>query len=148
MAQNGSCTYKEGPLPSCAPLALGTIPMQQAAEPAYESAEALARGTLFPGLDLPFMDYVATGSAGDTPMAELMALEFVTQELALYLDTHPGDAEAFETWKCFTELAAEGRERYVREYGPVSRAETARSDSWVWVDDPWPWDGRRNGGNG
>lgn len=147
MAQNESCTYKEGPLPSCAPLALGTIPMQTAAEPAYESAEALVRGTLFPGLDLPFMDYVATGTAGNTPMAELMALDFVTQELALYLDTHPNDTEAFETWKCFTELAAEGRERYIRQYGPVQRSDTAAFDSWVWPDTAWPWEGGRKRGN-
>lgn len=144
---NESCTYKEGPLPCCAPLAVPMVPMQQSAQPAYDSAEALVKGTLFPGLDLPFMDYVATGTLPNTPLAELMALDFVTQELALYLDTHPDDKEAFETWKCCTELAAQGRQRYVELYGPVTRDETAMFDCWVWPEDPWPWDlAREKGG--
>lgn len=141
-----SCTYKEGPLPSCAPLAVGMIPMQQSAMPAYDSDEALVRGTLFPGLDLPFMDYVATGTLKNTPLHELMALDFVGQELALYLNTHPGDQEAFETWKAVNELAEEGRRRYVERCGPVTRDETAMFDSWVWPEDPWPWDLPGNGG--
>lgn len=147
LAQNQDCTYKEGPLPSCAPLAVATIPVQGSAEPAYESQEALAHGTLFPGLDLPFMDYVAVGPIRDTPTAELMALDFVTHELALYLDTHPDDTEAFEAWKGFTELAEEGRRRYAERCGPITRNETALRDSWVWPEDPWPWDGCAKGGN-
>ena len=77
MSSKESCTYKEGPLPMCAPLAVPMLAAQQSAEPAYESAAALAKGTLFPGLDLPFMDYIANGPVEDTPLAELMALDFV-----------------------------------------------------------------------
>ncbi len=138
-----SCTYKEGPLPSCAPLAVPMLASQQSSEPAYDSADALAKGTLFPGLDLPFMDYVAAGPVENTPLAELMALDFVCQELALYLDTHPNDAEAFKTWKSFTALAKEGRKRYVEMCGPVKRSDTAKFNSWVWPEDPWPWNSGR-----
>ncbi len=145
---NESCTYKEGPLPSCAPLAVGTIPMQTSAEPVYNREEALEKGTLFPGLDLPFMDYVATGMMESGPKAELMALDFVAHELALYLDTHPDDAEAFETWKSFIALAEEGRRRYVDLYGPVTKGDTAQFDSWKWACCPWPWEYTKNGGNG
>ena len=53
-----TCTYKQGSLPGCAPLALAQIPAQQSSEPAYKSGEALSRGTLFPGLDLPFKNIV------------------------------------------------------------------------------------------
>ena len=148
LAKNDSCTYKEGPLPDCAPLAVGTIPMQQCSEPAFEKDEALVKGTLFPGLDLPFMDYVATGTLENTPLYELMALDFVTQELALYLDTHADDKQAFETWKCFKALAEEGRQRYAQQYGPLTRGQTAMFESWVWPDEPWPWEFLANGGNG
>lgn len=139
-SNNESCTYKEGALPDCAPLAVPIVPRQPGSEPAFDSDEALARGTLFPGLDLPFMDYVATGVVGNTPLAELMALDFVLQELALYLDTHPDDAEAFQTFQSFTALADEGRRRYTELYGPVTRRQTAQCSSWVWPDDPWPWE--------
>lgn len=50
----GSCTYKQGSLPECAPLALSQIPPQQSSEPAYKSAEALSREAHFsPGLICP-----------------------------------------------------------------------------------------------
>lgn len=147
-ALDNTCSYREGSLPACAPLAVATIPMQASAEPTFDQAEALRRGTLFPGLDLPFMDYVATGELEDTPRAELMALDFVAHELALYLDTHPDDAEAFEMWKVVADLAAEGRERYVKMCGPVMKSDVAQFDSWVWPDAPWPWEYCGKGGKG
>ena len=145
MQDKDSCTYKEGALPSCAPLAVPMLATQPCSEPAYDSADALAKGTLFPGLDLPFMDYVAVGPVENTPQAELMALDFVCQELALYLDTHPDDKDAIKTWKSFSALAKEGRKRYVEMYGPVTRADTAKFDCWVWPEGPWPWNGGKAG---
>ena len=71
------CNFKQGPLPECAPLALAQTPMQQSNEPAYDRRMALARGTLFPGLDLPFMNMVNKPGDLSTPLCELMAMDFV-----------------------------------------------------------------------
>ena len=55
--------FRYGTLPGAsAPLAIAYVPMQTSATPAYEAAEALSRGTLFPGLDLPFMNMVNKGN--------------------------------------------------------------------------------------
>ena len=54
-AENG---YRFGSLPKNAPLAMAYVPLQESASPSYESMEALSRGTLFPGLDLPLMNIV------------------------------------------------------------------------------------------
>ena len=43
-----------GRLPACAPLANPYVPFQNENPPKYEARKALIRGTLFPGLDLPF----------------------------------------------------------------------------------------------
>jgi len=140
MSNDETCTYKQGEMNQCEPLAVPFVPAQMASEPVYDSGEALEKGTLFPGLDLPFMDFIAKSGAPNTPMAELMALDFVTYELGLYLDTHKDDAEAFETWKNFTALAKEGHSRYVELYGPLTKADVATNSSWTWTNDPWPWD--------
>lgn len=134
------CGYKNGILPECAPLAVSFTPMQQQAEPAYEANDALSRGTLFPGLDLPFMNLINKTPAVSTPLRELMAIDFVVDELELYLDTHRNDAEAFATYQSFLKLAAEGRSRYVSLYGPISQADMIMCDSYTWLDNPWPWD--------
>jgi len=134
------CDSKSGMLEPCAPLALAYVPMQQAAAPSYEPDEALSRGTLFPGLDLPFKNIVNKTLKTDSPLGELMALDFVMHELALYLDTHKNDAEAFGLFQNFLRLAHEGRMRYVELYGPIDRGDMLGCESYTWLSDPWPWD--------
>ena len=106
--------------------------------PAYDREEALHRGTLFPGLDLPFMNMVNTSSP-DTPLKEVMALCFASHELQLYLDTHPEDREAFDTLREMLALTAEAKRRYTAKYGPLSPADLENSQSFDWLDNPWPW---------
>lgn len=133
------CDYKTGRLPVCAPLGIGTIPAQCSDSPRYDSGKALVRGTLFPGLDLP-LGNIVNSSVPDVPAAELMALDFAAHDLSLYLDTHPHDREAFDLYKELLSLAKEGRERYEALYGPVCKTELVHSDSYSWIQSPWPWD--------
>ena len=90
-----------GRLPATAPLANPYVPFQYDDPPKYEPRTAIVRGTLFPGLDLPFMNLVNKNELPVTPLTELQTLGFVLQELALYLDTHRDDKEAFEVFKDF-----------------------------------------------
>lgn len=141
---NGNNTengYRYGSLPANAPLAAAYVPMQRSAAPAYETTEALSRGTLFPGLDLPFMNIV-NNTMPQTPMTELMALRFITTELALYLDTHSDDAEAFAMYQSVLALRDEAHTRYVQLYGPITHTDMSGAESYVWLDNPWPWDNR------
>ena len=85
-----------GYLPSCAPLANPYVPFQQNDPAHYALPQGLVRGTLFPGLDLPFMGMVNESDLPSTPLHELQALGFAIDELVLYLDTHSDDREAAE----------------------------------------------------
>ena len=133
-------SYKNGSLPESAPLAMAYVPMQISAKPAYNSAEALRRGTLFPGLDLPFMNMINTGDLSGTPLGEVMALDFAAHELALYLDTHCSDEEAFGLYKNVLSLAKTAKEKYVKLYGPLTDADLINAHSYTWLKNPWPWD--------
>ena len=117
------CNFKQGSLPECAPLALAQTPMQCASEPAYDKRMALARGTLFPGLDLPFMNLVNKPADLSTPLCELMALDFVIRETLQ---------------KCIR-MRAEGHKRYTEQYGPVTVSDLACADVYDWLNAPWPW---------
>ena len=131
--------YKTGSLPSRYPLATALTPMQRGVDPAYDADQALIRGTLFPGLDLPFMNMV-NKDLPSTPMTELMAIDFVTKEPELYLDTHAEDSEAFELFQSFLALGKEAQRRYVQMFGPVSQADMLGADSYTWLNAPWPWE--------
>ena len=131
--------YRYGSLPDPAPLAAAYIPMQESAEPAYETGKALARGTLFPGLDLPFMNLV-NDELSSTPLTEMMAIDFVTDELELYLDTHADDEEAFALYQTFLLMKQEAHERYVQRCGIVRQEDMLGMNEYAWLKDPWPWD--------
>ena len=83
-----AANYRSGRLPTVAPLANAFVPFQEEKPPRYEARKGLIRGTLFPGLDLPFLGMVNQKEKPVTPLSELQALGFAIQELALYLDTH------------------------------------------------------------
>lgn len=135
------CDHKHGRMPNCLPLAASYVPFQQEGAPKYDSSEALSRGTLFPGLDLPWKNIANTGHPlANTPLGELMSLDFVLHELQLYLDTHENDEEVFMLLKELTALAEEGRERYVERYGPVTPADLKHANSFTWLKNPWPWE--------
>ena len=131
--------WRFGSLPEEAPLAAAYIPRQRSAMPQYEANRALARGTLFPGLDLPFMNLV-NPDGESTPKTELMAIDFVCDELELYLDTHPEDREAFELYQAMLTLQREARERYVRLCGPIGQSDLLGMERYAWLDAPWPWE--------
>ena len=129
-----------GTLPECAPLAVPYVPFQQTGSRRYTQQDALNNGTLFPGLNLPFHLNPNAPNVVNGPLGELQALEFVLTELGLYLDTHQGDAEAFELYRQYAAMEREGRERYEAMYGPLRQSDTADSKSWAaWLNGPWPW---------
>lgn len=142
---NNVCADSCGTLPPCAPLAVPYVPFQQVGSKKYNQTEALNNGTLFPGLNLPFKANVTANNVVNGPLAELQALEFVLSELALYLDTHQNDHEAFELFQQYAALEKEGRERYEAMHGPLTHASVAACDSYSWLMDPWPWNFQEGG---
>ncbi len=129
----------EGRLPALAPLANPYVPFQMENPPKYETRKALVRGTLFPGLDLPFMGMVNKNEKPITPTTELQAMAFALQELALYLDTHREDKEALEMYRAYQQMYHEGKMEYSRKCGPVSH-DFPTDGPYQWLDDPWPWE--------
>ena len=133
----------EGKLPAQAPLANPYVPFQLDNPPQYEPRKALVRGTLFPGLDLPFMGMINKTEKPVTALTELQTLAFAIQELALYLDTHRDDCEALELYRKFQMLYDEGRALYERECGPLTHMSPVEGE-YKWLHDPWPWEYAKN----
>ena len=129
----------EGRLPANAPLANAFVPFQKEQPAMYEARKGLIRGTMYPGLDLPFMGMVNKKEKNITPMTELQALGFAVQELALYLDTHRDDKEAFELYQNYQRMYQKGIQEYSEHCSPLNH-NTPSKDTYRWLDDPWPWE--------
>ena len=133
----------EGRLPASAPLANPYVPFQNDHPAKYESRKATVRGTLFPGLDLPFMGMVNKNELPVSPMTELQVMNFVLQELALYLDTHRDDMEALDMYRAYQKMYQEGRKKYEEMYGPLNHTSVVEGE-YRWLSDPWPWEYAKN----
>lgn len=144
MEQNEkSRNHGDGYLPESAPLANPYVPFQMRDPAKYNSRKALVRGTLFPGLDLPFMGMINKDEKPITPLTELQAIAFVLQELALYLDTHRDDTEALQMYREYQKLYEDGQETYEKVYGPLNHISKSNGE-YRWLDDPWPWEYAKN----
>lgn len=130
----------DGRLPASAPLANPYVPFQLENPPKYEARKGLVRGTLFPGLELPFMGMVNKNELPVTPKTELQALSFAIQELALYLDTHRDDREALELYQQYQQMQHNCMKQYADSVGPLNHNSPTTGDRYRWLDDPWPWE--------
>lgn len=142
--KSAPCANGQGMLPTCAPLAYPYVPVQSECAETYTAKKGLVRGTLFPGLELPFMGMVNTEEKCDTPMHELQALSFAINELGLYLDTHKDDTEALELFRKYVQLYHQGMMQYEKLYGPLSMKQAGISGKYDWLNEPWPWEFEAN----
>lgn len=139
-----SCPDQYGTLPSCANLAVSYVPFQQNEAKKYSQRDALSNGTLFPGLNLPFHLKVEGSQLPAGPLVELQALEFVMQELMLYLDTHPEDEEAAKLLEQFSAMECSAKAEYERRFGPLTMSSAVQGGKYRWLQEPWPWTYREN----
>ena len=140
---NSDAKIGEGLLPARAPLANPNVPFQQENPQRYDPRKGLVRGTLFPGLDLPFMGMVNKNELPVTPLSELQTVAFALQELALYLDTHRDDKEALDLYRTLQKMYEQGRNTYEKECGPLTHMSQSNG-AYRWLDDPWPWEYAKN----
>ena len=143
MSQKHQDDGLQGYLPVMAPLANPYVPFQTNNPPTYEARKGIVRGTLFPGLDLPFMGMVNEKLKPDTMLSQIQTLCFAIQELALYLDTHRDDREALELYRAYQQMYHDASADYSRRWGPLSHG-TPTEGPYQWLDDPWPWEYAKN----
>ena len=129
-----------GKLPAVAPLVNPYVPFQADNPEQYEMNQGLIRGTMYPGLDLPFKGMVNKTPLPQSALAELQELGFAVQELALYLDTHRDDTEALALYRRYQRTYHDKRMEYSETYGPLSHMEPITAAEYNWLNDPWPWE--------
>jgi len=133
--------YKTGTLPPRAPLGVPFVPFQEENPPQYSPEEGLNRGTMFPGLDLPFMNAVnQTNPLAGTALGEISALGLAVTDLGLYLDTHPEDAQVIRIFNHYCELLKTAEKHYTAKFGPLRQTDAVQDGMYAWINDPWPWE--------
>ena len=134
------CVAGQGLLPGCAPLANPYVPYQKNNPEAYAPAQGFVRGTMFSGLDLPFMGMVNNQPKSETLLNRLQSLSFALTELGLYLDTHADDRDAVALFQSYRDMYEELAAQYEAQFGPLMMVQAANGTEYDWTNNPWPWD--------
>lgn len=80
------------------------------------------------------------GNALTGTLAEqIRALCFVKTELELYLDTHPNCRTALDYYQRTVDELKRLTEEYENTAGPLTAMGNVSTESWRWVEGPWPW---------
>ncbi|NMB27412.1 MAG: spore coat protein CotJB [Tissierellia bacterium] len=72
-------------------------------------------------------------------LKELMEVEFVVLETALYLNTHPNDERALRLHNTYSQKLSELESLYQARYGPLKNTGMSGCP-WAYIDGPWPWE--------
>lgn len=143
-------------------LAIASIPVQSWGE-LYTKEEALKAGTIFKDLDMPFFaaEYIppSNQTAADSlkdpkqqkreeKMAEIQKVSFLLDDLRLYLDTHPSDAQGLEALKSALGERKRLMEEFAQEFFPLTPdcmnstfQHQPELSCFCWQEGPAPWEG-------
>lgn len=73
-------------------------------------------------------------------LCELQEVDFVLVELNLYLDTHPGDAQAIDQYNYYASKRKKISRSYEEEFGPLMNFGHSKiRGEKGWDEAPWPW---------
>ena len=65
--------------------------------------------------------------------------DFALNDAALYLDTHPEDADALAFYKKYLDMRTGLVSDFESRFGPLTKGAYDGGPRWKWVDGPWPW---------
>ena len=72
-------------------------------------------------------------------LKRVQVCDFALNDAALYLDTHPEDADALAYYKKHLDRRAAIVSDYETRFGPLTMGAYDGGPRWKWVDGPWPW---------
>ncbi len=113
----------------------------------FTPTEGLNKGNMFKNLYDPYKNYVykvTVRGKREELLLSIQELTFAVKDLNLYLDLHPNDNSALETFKNYSEELKRYKEMYNKEYSSLCATDSSKN-YFDWVKSPWPWDNM--GGN-
>lgn len=109
--------------------------------------EGFLRGNMFKDEYIPYKNYkyskIIPQTERESLLLEIMELSFAINDINLYLDLHPTDEELLRKFRCLVEKSCMKEMEFVKKYGPIDLIDSDDTQSFNWIDDPWPWQNER-----
>lgn len=79
-------------------------------------------------------------SPREAKLKRVQQLGFMTDDLRLFLDTHPQSQEALCVLQRYIALERTAKLEYEQAYGPLTLEAVECRGQYDWVKGPWPWE--------
>lgn len=76
-------------------------------------------------------------------LAKITAAHFMSEDLHLYLNTHPTDREALAKYNSYSKQLRMLMNEYEKCFGMLSE-HSISPFPWQWINEPWPWEYEAN----
>lgn len=77
-------------------------------------------------------------------MRFITEVSFAMDDIALYLDLHPGCQKALSSYANYKSMRQQAVKDYVNMYGPLNKYQVDDDNYFAWINDPWPWEKEGN----
>ena len=68
-------------------------------------------------------------------------VSFAALDCAMFLDTHPKNAERLEYFEYYTNARKQALKEYSSRFSPLTLDTVPKgTDFWAWANEPWPWE--------
>ena len=74
-------------------------------------------------------------------MQRIDEASFAMDDVVLFLDTHPDDANALNFYHYVVQLRREAVDAYESQFGPLTLEAVRSGSRWTWMTEIWPWEG-------
>ena len=109
--------------------------------------EGFNKGNMFENTYSKYKNYsykLKTNNQKDNLLYDIQKYSFALKDLNLYLDTHPSDESMLTKFQEINRRLNELKEKYEKNYSPITLSSIDNETKWTWLNNPWPWD---KGGN-
>ena len=73
-------------------------------------------------------------------LLRIQELDFIINDLNLYLDVYPNDMKCYELFKKYCLELESLKKKYEEKYQVLELINDTKG-KYTWIDEPWPWDG-------
>ena len=104
-------------------------------------------GNIFSDLYKPYKNFkpkkINAYSEQQKMLLRIQELDFIINDLNLYLDVYPNDMKCYELFKKYCLELESLKKKYEEKYQVLELINDTKG-KYTWIDEPWPWDGGKN----
>ena len=101
-------------------------------------------GNIFSDLYKPYKNFkpkkINAYSEQQKMLLRIQELDFIINDLNLYLDVYPNDMKCYEIFKKYCLELESLKNKYEEKYQVLELINDTKG-KYTWIDEPWPWDG-------